>query len=158
VICVNLTRIVSTQLVGKPCQAFSKDMKVRSGPVPRPGQPSKGLFSYPDLLVACGEPRFHDAHRDVLLNPRVIIEVLSPATEGFDRGEKWARYQMWLPDLSDYLLISQSKPQIEHFHRREGTDWLYNSINGLDESVALVSVDSLLRHDEVYDRIVFPAE
>lgn len=109
-ICTNLTRIISTQLIGSPCQVFSKDMKVRSGPAPRPGQTPKGLYSCPDLLVVCGELKFHDEHCDVLLNPAVIIELLSPATEAFDRGEKWTRYQTWLPELSDYLLVSQSKP------------------------------------------------
>jgi Uma2 family endonuclease len=106
------------QLRGTPCQVFSKDMKVRSGPEPNPLRPPKGLYSYPDLLVMCGEMRVHDEHRDVLLNPTVIIEVLSPTTEVFDRGEKWARYQAWLLSLTDYLLVSQSKPMIEHYRRR----------------------------------------
>jgi Uma2 family endonuclease len=77
-ICTNLIRIISTQLLGSPCQVFSKDMKVRSGAAPKLGQTAKGLYSYPDLLVVCGELKFHDEHRDVLLNPAVIIEVLSP--------------------------------------------------------------------------------
>src|SRR4051812_8530535 len=68
-ICVNLTRIISTQLLGKPCQVFSNDMKVRSGPAPKRGYTTKGLFSYPDLLVVCGELKLQDEHRDVLLNP-----------------------------------------------------------------------------------------
>ena len=89
--CVNLVGQLHPQLRGKPCQIFSKDMKVRSGPIPRGRYAKKGLFSYPDLLVVCGELEFHDKHRDVLLNPTVIIEVLSPTTEAFDRGEKFWR-------------------------------------------------------------------
>src|SRR5215813_5130532 len=94
-ICTNLSRIISNQLVGKPCELLIKDMKVRSGPDPQPRRVTKGLFSYPDLLVVCGEPQFHDQYRDVLLNPAVIIEVLSDTTEAFDRGEKFRRYRTY---------------------------------------------------------------
>lgn len=157
-ICTNLTRIISTQLLRSPCQVFSKDMKVRSGPAPKLGQTTKGLYSYPDLLVVCGELKFHDEHRDVLLNPAVIIEVLSPTTEAFDRGEKWARYQTWLPELTDYLLVSQTKPRIDHFHRRAGGEWLYSLVNNLEDSLRLDSIGCILQLTDVYDRIVFPVE
>jgi len=157
-ICVNLIRVVSTQLLGKSCRAFTKDMKVRSGPAPSRRQPPKGLFSYPDLMVVCGEMQFHDEYRDVLLNPTVLIEVLSPSTEAFDRGEKWARYQTWLPSLTDYLLVSQSKPLIEHFLRQRNGSWLYFPVNGLDGRLHLPSIDCTLPLAEVYDRIAFPAE
>ena len=76
-ICTNLTRIVSTRLVGTRCRARSKDTKVRSGPAPRSRRSTKGLFSYPDLVVICGEPEYHDEYRDVIINPAVVIEVLS---------------------------------------------------------------------------------
>jgi Uma2 family endonuclease len=155
-ICMNLSRIISTQLLGTPCQAFSKDMKVRSGPTLRCGA-FKGLFSYPDLVVVCGELKFLDERRDVLLNPTVIVEVLSPSTEAFDRGEKWARYQTWLPELSDYVLVSQSAPRIDHYRRRGG-EWIYNLADGLEGRLRLDSVDCELRPADVYDRIVFPAE
>jgi Uma2 family endonuclease len=157
-ICVNLTRIISTQLLGTRCQAFSKDMKVRSGPAPRPGYGPKGLYSYPDLLIVCGGLKFLGERRDVLLNPSVIIEVLSPATEAFDRGEKWVRYQTWLPELSDYLMVSQSKPQVEHYRRREGGGWFYSLVRGLEEGFTLDSVGCSLRLSDIYDRVEFPPE
>ncbi len=157
-ICMNLSRIISTQLLRKHCQAFSKDMKVCAGPAPKSTQAQKGLYSYPDLLVVCGELKFYDKRKDLLLNPILIIKVLSPTTEAFDRGEKWARYQTWLPELSDYLLVSQSKPQIEHYHRQAGGEWLYSLVSGLEESLHLPSVDCTLQLTDVYDRIVFPAE
>jgi len=158
-ICTNLNGQLYNQLRGKPCQTFSKDMKVRSGPTPKPGQTMKGLFSYPDLLVVCGELRFHDQYRDVLLNPVVvIIEVLSPTTEAFDRGEKWARYQTWLPELCDYLLVSQTKPQVDRFHRQPGGEWRYSLVNKLEDSLNLVSINCTLQMTEVYDRVVFPIE
>ena len=157
-ICVNLTRIISTQLLGTRCQAFSKDMKVRSGPAPRPGYGPKGLYSYPDLLIVCGALKFMGERRDVLLNPTVIIEVLSNATEAFDRGEKWTRYQTWLPELSDYLMVSQSKPQVEHYRRREGGGWFYSLVRGPEEGLRLDSVGCTLQLSDVYDRVEFPPE
>lgn len=157
-ICTNIGGQLYAQLRGKRCQVFSKDIKVRSGPAPKLGRTTKGLYSYPDLVVVCGELKFHDEHRDVLLNPAVIIEVLSPATEAFDRGEKWARYQTWLPELTDYLLVSQTKPRIDHFHRRAGGEWLYSLVNNLEGSLRLDSAGCVLQLTDVYDRIVFPVE
>jgi Uma2 family endonuclease len=157
-ICINISGQLYNQLRGRECQVFSKDMKVRSGPTPKRGHTTKGLFSYPDLLVVCGKLKFHDEHRDVLLNPAVIIEVLSPTTEAFDRGEKWSRYQTWLPELSDYILVSQLKPQIDHFHRAENGQWIYSLVRELEGSLHLASIDCTLQLAEVYDRIVFPVE
>lgn len=157
-ICTNMTRIISTQLLGTPCEAFSKDIKVRSGPVPVQRNKTKGLYSYPDLIVVCGELRFHDEHRDVLLNPTVIVEVLSPTTEAFDRGEKWARYQSWLPELSEYLLVSQTKPRIEGYHRRAQGEWSYARTEEIEPALSLTSVDCTLRLADVYDRVRFPEQ
>jgi Uma2 family endonuclease len=156
-ICTNIGGLYA-QLRDTPCEVFTKDMKVRSGPDPKFLRTPKGLYSYPDLLVVCGEMKFHDEYRDVLLNPTVIIEVLSPATEAFDHGEKWVRYQTWLPSLTDYLLVSQSKPLVEHYHRQPQGGWLYSLVSGLDGSVSLASIACTLRLADVYDRIVFPAE
>ncbi len=157
-ICINIGGQLYNQLRGRPCQTFSKDMKVRSGPIPKMRHMTRGLYSYPDLLVVCGELKFHDRHRDVLINPAVIIEVLSPTTEGFDRGEKWTRYQTWLPELTDYLLVSQSKPQLEHYHRQASGEWLYSLVNELEKSVHLSSIKCTLQLVDVYDRITFPID
>jgi Uma2 family endonuclease len=96
-IAANLVIALGTQLKGTPCRARTKDTKVRSGLGPASGQAIRGMFSYPDVVVICGEPEYHDAHRDVILNPTAIVEVLSPTTEAFDRGEKFTRYQTWNP-------------------------------------------------------------
>jgi Uma2 family endonuclease len=157
-ICTNLVAELRSQLKGTPCHVLSKDMKVRSGPVPRSRLSSKGLFSYPDVVIICGEPQFHDEYQDVVLNPTVIIEVLSPSTEAFDRGEKWSRYQTWLPSLTDYLLVSQSKPLVEHFRRQPKDEWCYSPVRGLDGRLVLDAIDCTLRLEEVYDRVVFPAD
>jgi len=142
-ICTNLTRIVSTQLLGTPCQAFSKDTKVRSGP--EAPQSTKGLFSYPDLVVVCGEIKFHDQPQHVIINPTVIIEVLSPNTEAFDRGVKWLRYQTWLPTLIHYVMVSQNQPQIEHYSREANGEWRYSRVNQIEGSVTLASIGCTLK-------------
>jgi Uma2 family endonuclease len=115
-----------------------------------------GLYSYPDVVVVCGEPEYHDAFTDVILNPTAIVEVLSPSTEAFDRGEKFTRYQVWNPTLSDYLLVSQDRPQVEHFHREKDGRWTYQVYTGLDAEVVIPSIRCTLRLADVYDRVSFP--
>jgi Uma2 family endonuclease len=154
-ICMNLSVTIGSQLRGTPCQAFAKDMKVRSGRLPLPGNPMKGLFSYPDLVVVCGAMQFHDQFRDVLLNPTVIIEVLSASTKAFDRGEKFRRYRTWLPALKDSLLVAQDKLLIDHYHRLEENRWELVSLERLAASLHLESIHCALQLAEVYDRIAF---
>ncbi|MBY0526951.1 MAG: Uma2 family endonuclease [Gemmataceae bacterium] len=158
IITVNLVVALGTQLRGKPCQALTKDSKIRSGPTPMLGRSTRGLFSYPDVIVVCGEPEFHDAHQDVILNPTAIVEVLSPSTEAFDRGDKFTRYQAWNPTLLDYVLVSQREPRIEHFHRHTRRRWEYDLHDALDMSVVLPSIDCTLKLADVYERVVFPEE
>jgi Uma2 family endonuclease len=155
-ICVNLTRRLAAQLDGSGCEVFSKDLKVRCGPLPRPGGSLQGLFAYPDLVVVCGTLQFHDQARDVLLNPRVIVEVLSPSTEAFDRGEKFRRYRTWLPTLSDYVLVAQESPLIDHYHRQEVGTWTLQALEGLQAHLHLETIGCTVPLVEVYDRIVFP--
>jgi Uma2 family endonuclease len=157
-ICTNLVRIVSNQLLGTPCRARSKDTKVRSGPDPKGLRKSKGLFSYPDVVIICGEPQYHDQHRDVVLNPTAIMEVLSDTTEAFDRGEKFLRYQAWNPTLLDYVLVSQRGPIIEQFVRQADGGWSYYVHQGPESSLTIQSAGCTLRLAEVYDRIEFPTE
>jgi Uma2 family endonuclease len=155
-ICVNLTAEIAYQLKGTPCPAFSKDTKVRSGPLPKSRYSAEGLYSFPDLLVVCGERQYLDEHQDVLLNPKVIIEVLSPSTEAFDRGEKFARYREHLDSLTDYVLVAQSRPMIEHFARDENGQWVIAATaTDLSQNVVLSSIGCTLRLVDVYDRIVF---
>lgn len=157
-ICTNLVRVVSTQLLGASCRARSIGTKVHSGPTPRHSPSTEGFFSYPDLVVICGEPQYHDEHTDVILNPAVIIEVLSEATESFDRGEKFHRYQVWNLTLTDYLLVSQTAPIIEHYYRQRGGSWSYMMYQGLDRSFTIESIGCELRLADVYDRINFESQ
>lgn len=155
-ICTNLVRIISTHLVGKPCRVLSKDMKVRSGPLPHPRRIMKGMFSYPDLVVVCGPPQFHDEYRDILLNPTIIIEVLSPSAEAFDRGGKFLRYRNLSPTLLEYVLVAQDRPVIDYFRRQADGSWVLQTVQGLENEVRLEAIECVLKLREVYDRIEFP--
>ena len=115
------------------------------------------LFSYPDVVAVCGEPQFYDERRDILTNPTVVFEVLSPSTEAYDRGEKFLRYRTQLEALREYVLVSQHRPLVEHYVRQPDGSWSYSSANSLDEVVDLISIDCRLPLPEIYDRIVFPA-
>jgi Uma2 family endonuclease len=157
-ISVNLVALIAAQLKGTPCRARTKDTKVRSGPIPMSGRGTRCLFSYPDLVVICGEVEYHDAHGDVILNPTTIIEVLSPSTEAFDRGEKFTRYQTHNPSLTDYLLVSQDRPQVEHFSRHTEDRWWYRRHAGLAAEVAVPNIRCTLRLADVYDRVTFADE
>ena len=146
-ICFNLVGVLHPQLRGTPCRGFSPNMKVRAG--------EAGLYAYPDLSVACGEPIFQDEHGDVLLNPAVIFEVLSPSTEAYDRGEKFARYRA-LETLTDYVLVAQDRPHVEHFSRRPDGTWMREEVDGPDATLTLNSINCRLPLADVYERVAFP--
>jgi Uma2 family endonuclease len=155
VITVNLVGTLFNQLRGTPCQVRTKDTKVRSGPILSAGESARGLFSYPDVLAICGDAEYHDALKDVVLNPKAIFEVLSERTEAFDRGEKFTRLQTWNPSLTDYLLVAQDRAQIEHFARQADGSWSYRRITALDSSVAIASIKCTLNLADVYERVAF---
>ena len=147
-IATNLLREVSLQLRGRPCETYPGDMRVKVS--------GTGLYTYPDVSIACGDPRFEDDHVDTLLNPTVIFEVLSPSTEAYDRGAKFAHYRR-LESISDYVLLSQDRPLVEHY-LRQGDDsgtWLLTEVTGLDGFLHLTSVGCKLALSDVYERVSF---
>lgn len=152
-ISANLIASLSAQLRGKPCRVLSPNMKIHSGPAEF--RSTKGLFSYADASVVCGEPRFHDQHQDVLLNPTLIVEVLSPSTEAFDRGEKFARYGTYLDSFTDYLLVSTTAPRLEHFARVAANRWDYTAVEGLDKVLALPNLGCKLALAEIFAQVTF---
>ena len=157
-ITVNLVSTFHIQLKGTPCRALTRDTKVRSGPTPMPGKSKAGLFSYPDLLVVCGEIEFHDAFKDVILNPRVILEVLSPSTEAFCRGAKFKRDKKWNPTFTEYLLVAQDSPQIEHHQCRASGTWTKQICTGLEGVVTIPSIQCTVALADVYDRVAWEKE
>jgi Uma2 family endonuclease len=146
-ICFNLAVTVGAQLKDAPYRGFSPNMKVRAD--------KSGLYAYPDLMIVCGEPGFHDERRDVITNPTVIFEVLSPSTEAYDRGEKFLRYRTEIEPLQDYVLVAQDQPRIEHFSRQQDGARLCSEVNELTGILTLPSIDCRIALGDVYSRIAF---
>jgi Uma2 family endonuclease len=140
VVVVNVAGELRAQLKGKPCRASSADLRVRTG--------DSGLYTYPDIVVVCGPPKL-DQPGDTLTNPAVIVEVPSEATEAWARGRKFELYQA-IESLTDYLLVAQDTPRIEHYRRQPGGQWIYTLENRLDASVAIACE---LRLAEVYEKV-----
>ncbi len=141
----SITGVLYRQLEDRPCEIYPNDMRV--------WLPQTKRYVYPDLSVVCGEPQFGDDYLDNLLNPLVVIEVLSPSTEGYDRGEKFHHYRT-IPSLREYLLIAQDAYRIEHFVRQGEQHWLLTVADGLAASVYLPSIDCTLRLADVYKKVV----
>lgn len=144
-ICVNIAREVSNGLLGKTCEALSSNMKVRTS--------TASLFSYPDLTIVCGEPQFHDRKRDVVVNPRVIFEVLSPSTERYDRGRKFQRYRLGNEALTDYVLIAQETASVEHYRKTENGLWVYEIYTEISDVLRFEELDLEVLLERIYDRV-----
>jgi len=144
VIVANIIMELGQQLRGRPCSALPSDIKVR--------MPDSRKFFYPDVTVVCGEPQFHDERTDVLLNPILIVEVLSESTAAFDRGDKFQAYQQ-MESLKEYLLISQDKNVIEQYVRQTREVWNYTVTVGLESSLSLPSIECTLSLSTVYDKV-----
>jgi len=110
-----------------------------------------GLYTYPDIVAVCDKPRFEDEPKDTLLNPTVIIEVLSPSTANYDRGEKFEHYRR-LSSLMEYILIAQDKCYIEHYVRQTNHQWLLSEIDNLQDTIELPSIQCSLALSDVYDK------
>jgi Uma2 family endonuclease len=143
----NLVRELGSQLRDRPCEVYPTDLRVQVA--------QTGLYTYPDVTVVCGEPRFEDEQLDTLLNPTVILEVLSPTTESYDRGRKFEHYRT-LGSLLEYLLVSQSQPRIERFLRQGEGAWLFSDAAGLEAVLTLPSIGCELALAEVYAKVRFP--
>lgn len=144
-ICANILGEARNALKGKNCEALSPNMKVRAE--------TKGLFAYPDMAIVCGEPIFHDDQKDVLLNPKIIVEVLSPSTQRYDQTKKFFRYRKEIPSLTDYVLISQDIAFIEHHEKQPDGKWTFNVFEGLEGSFKIDSIGCDIPMAEIYDRV-----
>ena len=138
----NIFNRLYNQLVESDCEVHSSDMRV---------QPSPTAYFYPDVLVACGEPRFTDDVFDTLLNPIVIVEVLSPSTAAYDRGEKFEHYQQ-LTSLQDYILVSQNRFCVEHY-RRQGEQWEHTEFRSPEAVISLISIGCEIVLQDIYTRV-----
>lgn len=141
----NLITSLNTQLKKRNCQVYPPDMRVHI--------PKTGLFTYPDISVVCGEPEFlPDENLDTLINPVLIVEILSPSTEGYDKGAKFDNYRS-LESLREYLLISQNSKKAILYTRQKNDSWVLQDFIGDMTEVELVSIDCRLTMDDVYDKV-----
>ena len=132
-----------TQLRDRTCIVYPSDMRVKVSPT--------GTYTYPDVVVVCDEPRFEDGHFDVLLNPTVLIEVLSPSTAAYDRGEKFASYQK-LDSLYEYVLVSQDRVRVEHY-LRQADAWDLTEYYSLADVFRLPSIGCELSLTAIYAKV-----
>lgn len=143
-----LNYLLYGQLVERPCSVFQSDMRV---------QVADNIFFYPDITVICGDAHYRDDHRDALLNPTIIIEVLSDSTEDYDRGRKFKHYRE-IASLQDYILIAQNQMQVEHYTRQAADSWLLMVLNRSEDSLALASIGCTLALSDIYRKVTFPGE
>lgn len=149
VIIANLTGELHSALKKGPCTVASSDLRLRVA--------EDGLYTYPDVSVVCGKPKFADRRTDTVLNPVLLIEVLSPATEFLDREFKAAQYRS-LESLQEYALVSQTEPRVEIFRRQDGGHWLLSEFAGIEAAARFDSVDANVPLKEIYDKISFEPE
>jgi len=144
-IVTNLVTALDNQLRERPCNVYSNDMRVKI--------PNTGLFTYPDLVVTCGEEEFADDEQDTLLNPLVIFEVLSDSTEAYDRGKKFEHYQN-IGSLSTFVLVAQEAPRIERYVRQEGgRAWVYTETHEVDAVVRINAIGCDVKLEDVYAKV-----
>lgn len=145
---VNLIVELQTALRGRNCQAFNSDFRVRV---------SATTYTYPDATVVCGKPALADERQDVLLNPIVIFEVLSPSTERYDRGIKLQRYRA-IDSLEDYILVDQNQMRVERYTRSSGNTWTLRDYAGADATSTIESIGVSLALHRLYERVEIPGE
>ena len=143
----NLNRVLGNQLLDRPCEIYPADMRVKVT--------KTGLYTYPDLAVVCGEPEFEDNVADTLLNPALLVEVLSKTTENYDRGVKFEHYRRLLT-VREYLAIAQDRMHVEHHVRQGDGSWVLREYAVVDDVLELRSIGCRLALAEVYQKVKLP--
>ena len=147
-ITMNTSTALYNQLADRGCRVYASDMRVGI---------SAGIsYFYPDIAVPCDKPRFEDDVFDTLINPQVIIEVLSDSTAGYDRGEKFIRYRQ-LESLQEYILISQDQVQVDRY-LRQGKQWVLSEFSALEDILSLVSISAELSLRQIYRFVEFETD
>lgn len=142
---VNVLTELNYQLRQSPCHVYNSDLKVRV--------PSSRKFHYPDVVVVCDKPQFADDEKDVLLNPLLIVEVLSDSTEKYDRRKKFLYYQE-IESFREYLLVDQNSPLVQHFVKQSDGGWLCTRIEGLDKSITFSTVNCTIALSDIYAKVL----
>lgn len=144
----NVFTSLRTRLRDSSCRVNFSDLRVQI--------PGERFYTYPDLTVVCGPPRFSDDRQDTLLNPQIIIEVISLPTQGYDHGEQFRHYRS-IESLREYVLIEQESQRIEHFVRQANDLWLFSDTIGTDATLILPTLDCAIPLAEIYEDVVFAA-
>jgi len=144
-IVTNTVTTLNLQLAQRPCEVYPSDMRIKVNAI---------KYTYPDVSVVCAEPQFIDGEFDTLLNPTVIIEVLSDSTEDYDRGKKFKHY-MGIASLQEYILIAQDETRIDHYVRQSHGDWLLSYATTLETQLIIKSINCTLLLADVYRKIMF---
>lgn len=144
-IAMNIAAILRARVRGSTCRAYPSDMRVKVL--------QTGLNTYPDFTVVCGSPQFvNPEKRDTLTNPTIIIEILSPSTESYDRGEKFQHYRT-IDTLQEYILVAQNKYRIERFVRHDTNEWVLSDIAGSDAVLPLSTLQTSIPLAEIYEQV-----
>ncbi len=143
---VNLIHQLRLALKGSPCRPYGTDQRIRIEAV--------NLFTYPDVVVICGEFEFAADDPMAVTNPRVIFEILSPSTEAYDRGEKFELYQH-LPSLQEYILVAQNRARVDRFTREPDGQWRLKSFAGLEDALEIESLKCRIPLALVYENVKF---
>jgi Uma2 family endonuclease len=138
---VNWATGLVAQLRSGNCRVFSSDMRTRIS--------ARGAYVYPDLSVVCGQPKIHEGSADILTNPKVVIEILSPSTADYDRGKKFELYRE-IPSLDEYVLTHQDSPHIEHYARQPDSSWIFREYRGIESSIELLSIGCKVQLADIY--------
>ena len=142
----NVLAALHTQLRFSPCETYPSDMRVYVR--------DTGLYTYPDVVIACQEPQFLDGQLDTLLNPTLLVEILSPSTEAYDRGRKFENYRS-IESLREYLLVASDRIRADLYTRQEDGGWLLTSADGPAGTLSLASVNCQIALADVYEKVKF---
>lgn len=140
----NLVARLHQQFRSRPCRVYPSDMRVRVS--------ATGLFTYPDVIAVCAEPRFLGDQRDTLLNPDLLVEVLSPSTEAYDRGRKFEQYKA-IESLREYLLVASDRVHADLYTRQADGRWMLTSADRMEDSLTLESVGAQVTLADLYEKV-----
>jgi Uma2 family endonuclease len=145
----NVIRELGNQLKRRPCKVYPSDQRVKVA--------ATGLYTYPDVMVVCEKEQFDDEMEDTVLNPILLVEVLSESTEAYNRGKKFEHYRQ-IPSFREYLLIAQDRYRVERYVKQEDGGWLFSELNGAQSTIKLPSIGCELALAEIYDKVEFEAK
>ena len=143
----NIVAALHGQLRRRPCAVYSTDLRVKIT--------ASGLYTYPDVVVVCGTLQFDDEHQDTLINPTLIVEVLSESTQDYDRGGKFTQYRK-IPSFAEYVLVAQDECHIEHFVKQANGRWILSETTQATDTITLSSIECTLLLSDIYEKVQFP--